>query len=299
MNEKKMKLKIWFQETRPKFLLLSVVLVLVGTAIGKHEGQFEGFRFFLTVVGLLLAHTSVNVLNDYFDYQSGIDTDTTPTAFSGGSGILTQGLLNPRSVYLFGIGCLAAAFPIGIYLTYTSGWQLLPLIFLGGGIIYFYTPYLTKWLIGELIAGLGLGSLPVLGTYFIQTGSYSIEAFVVSLAPGFLTANLLFLNEFPDVEADKKGGRYNLVIALGKRKASRLYAGLTITAYLCILGGVVTKLMPPLSLVALASIPFALRSIRIACKHYDNIPKLTPALQSNVITIIGTDALLALGYFLS
>jgi 1,4-dihydroxy-2-naphthoate octaprenyltransferase len=296
---KKMKLKIWFLETRPKFLLLSVVLVLVGTAVSQHEGDFDGFNFFLTVIGLLLAHTSVNVLNDYFDYRSGIDEETTRTAFSGGSGILVQGLLNPKSVHLFGIGCLAVAFPIGIYLTYTSGWQLLPLIFLGGGITYFYTPYLTKWLVGELVAGLGLGSFPVLGTYFIQTGSYSIEAIVASLAPGFLTANLLFLNEFPDVEADKRGGRYNLVIALGKRKASRLYAGLTITAYLCILGGIAMRLMPPLCLVAFASIPFALRSVRIACKHYDNIPKFIPALKSNVITIIGTDALLALGYFLS
>ena len=294
-----MKLKIWFLETRPKFLLLSVVLVLVGTAVCRYEGSFNGLKFFLSLIGLLLAHTSVNVLNDYFDYQSGIDIETTPTAFSGGSGILTQGHLKPKSVYLFGMGCLAVAFPIGIYLTYTSGWQLLPLIFLGGGIIYFYTPYLTKWLIGEFVAGLGLGTLPVLGTYFIQTGSYSIEAIVASLAPGFLTANLLFLNEFPDVEADKKGGRYNLVIALGQRKASRLYAGLMITTYLCILGGVAMKLMPFLSLLALASIPFAFRSIQIACKHYDNIPKFIPALQSNVITIIGTDALLALGYFLS
>lgn len=298
MNEKT-KLKIWFLETRPKFLLLSVVLVLVGTAVSRYEGNFDGLKFFLTMIALLLAHTSVNVLNDYFDYQSGIDTETTPTAFSGGSGILTQGLLSPKSVHLFGIGCLVAAFPIGIYLTYASGWKLLPLIFLGGGIIYSYTPYLTKWLVGEFVAGLGLGSLPVLGTYFIQTGSYSIEAIVASFAPGFLTANLLFLNEFPDVEADKKGGRYNLVIALGKRKASRLYAGLTITAYLCILGGVAMKLMPPLCLVALASIPFASKSIRIACKHYDNTPRLIPALQSNVITILGTDALLALGYFIS
>src|SRR4030042_6568598 len=109
-----MKLRIWFREIRPEFLLLSVVLVLVGTAISWNEGQFDGLKFFLTVLGLLLAHTSVNVLNDYFDYQSGIDTETTPTAFSGGSGILTQGLLKPKSIYIFGIGCLAAAFPIGI-----------------------------------------------------------------------------------------------------------------------------------------------------------------------------------------
>jgi len=294
-----MKPRIWFLEIRPEFLLLSVVLVILGTAISWNEGHFDCFKFLLTALGLLLAHTSVNVLNDYFDYKSGIDKNTTPTAFSGGSGILIQGLLKPKSVYIFGIGCLAAAFPIGFYLTYVSGWQLLPLIFLGGGIIYFYTSHLTKWLIGELFAGLGLGSLPVLGTYFIQTGSFSVEAAVVSIVPGLLTANLLLLNEFPDVEADKKGGRYHLVIALGRKKASRLYAGLMAMTYFCIIVGVVSKLMPPLSLIALGSIPVTFKAIRITIQNYDKIQKLIPALKANVITILGTDALLALGYFLS
>ncbi len=294
-----MKLRIWFLEIRPEFLLLSVVLVLLGTAISWSEGFFEWFKFLLTVLGLLLAHASVNVLNDYFDYKSGIDFETTPTPFSGGSGILTQALLNPKSVYIFGITSLALAFLIGIYLAYVSGWQLLTLVFLGGGIIYLYTSHLTKWLIGEFFAGLGLGSLPVLGTYFIQTGNYSIEAVVASLAPGLLTANLLLLNEFPDVEADKKGGRYHLVIALGRKKASRLYAGLIIMTYFFIIGGVVTKLMPPVSLIALVTIPFAFKAIGITFKHYDNLQALIPALKANVITVIGTDALLALGYFLA
>ena len=294
-----MKLKIWFLETRPQFLLLSVVLVLLGTAIAWHEGHFDGLRFVLTTCGLLLAHASVNVLNDYFDYQSGIDLQTTRTPFSGGSGILAQGLLEPRSVYVFGVACLLAALPIGIYLTLVSGWQLLPLILLGGLVIYFYTSYLTKYLIGELWAGLGLGTLPVLGTYFIQTGSYSLGALVASVAPGLLTANLLFLNEFPDVEADTKGGRYHLVIALGTKKASRLYAGLVAMTYVCVVGGVVSKLMPPLSLIALLSMPFALKAITTTFKHHDKLQELIPALKANVLTILSTDALLALAYFLS
>ncbi len=294
-----MKFRIWFLEIRPEFLLLSIVLVLLGTAISSNEGHFDWLKFFLTVLGLLLAHTSANVLNDYFDYKSGIDFETTPTPFSGGSEILTQALLNPKSVYIFGMASLALAFLIGIYLAYASGWQLLPLIFLGGGIAYYYTSHLTKWLIGELFAGLGLGSLPVLGTYFIQTGSYSIEAIVASLAPGLLTANLLLLNEFPDVEADKKGGRYHLVIALGRKKASRLYAGVMVVTYLCIIGGVALKFMPAMSLIALATTPFALKAINKTTKYYNNLQEIIPAMKVNVITILGTDTLLALGFFLA
>jgi 1,4-dihydroxy-2-naphthoate octaprenyltransferase len=294
-----MKLKVWLLETRPQFLLLSVALVLLGTAIAWHEGYFNLFKFVLTMLGLVLAHSSVNILNDYFDYKSGIDLETSRTPFSGGSGILPDGLLKPKGVYIYGVGCLLAALAIGIYLTSISGWQLLPLILLGGPVIYFYTSHLTKWLAGEFWAGLGLGTLPVLGTYFVQTGSYSVEAVVASLAPGFLTANLLFLNEFPDIEADKKGGRYNLVIALGYKTAGRLYAGLMALTYLSIVCGVILKLMPPASLIGLASIPFAFKAISITFKHYDNIEKLIPALKANVITILGTDALVAAGYFLS
>jgi len=294
-----MKLKVWLLETRPQFLLLSVTLVLLGTAISWHEGCFDLLKFVLTMLGLLLAHSSVNILNDYFDYKSGIDLETTRTPFSGGSGVLPNGLLKPKGVYMYGVGCLTAALAIGIYLTFISGWQLLPMIILGGLVIYFYTSHLTKWLVGEFWAGLGLGVLPVLGTYFVQTGRYSIEAVVASLAPGFLTANLLFLNEFPDVEADKKGGRFNLLIALGPRKASRLYAGLLALTYICIIGGVVFKLMPPLTLIGLLSIPFAFKAISVTFKHYGNIQGLIPALKANVITVLGTNALVAVGYFLS
>jgi len=294
-----MKLKVWFLETRPQFLLLSVALVLLGTAIAWHEGYFDLLKFVLTLIGLVLAHSSVNILNDYFDYKSGIDLETNRTPFSGGSGILPAGLLKPKGVYIYGVGCLMAALAIGIYLTFTSGWQLLPLILLGGPVIYFYTSHLTKWLMGEFWAGLGLGILPVLGTYFVQTGRYSLEAFVVSLAPGFLTANLLFLNEFPDIEADKKGGRYNLVIALGPKNASRLYAGLIALTYLSIIGGVIFKLMPLLTLIGFLSIFFAYKAIKVTFKNYNNVQKMVPALKANVLTMLLTDAFLAIGYFLS
>ncbi|MEA3226228.1 MAG: prenyltransferase [Planctomycetota bacterium] len=294
-----MKLKIWLLETRPQFLLLSVVLVLLGTAISYNDGHFDVLRFILTTLGLVLAHASVNILNDYFDYKSGIDLETTQTPFSGGSGILPKGLLESESVYKFGVGCLLTALLIGIYLTVVSGWQILPLIIVGGLVIYFYTSYLTKWLAGEIWAGLALGTLPVIGAYFVQTGSYSLGAMVASIAPGFLTANLLLLNEFPDFEADTKGGRYHIVIALGKRKACYLYAGLMAMTYLCIVAAVVSRLMPPLTLIALLTAPFALKAISTTFKNHDDHQKMLPALGANVITVLATDALLALGYVLT
>lgn len=292
-------LKTWFIEIRGPFLLLSVVLVPIGTAIAWHDGSFNLGYFLLAWVGAILAHVSVNVFNEYFDYVSGLDFETQKTPFSGGSGILTAGLIEPRRAYLLGAACLFIDAVIGAYFVIVQGWGLIPVILLGGLFAYFYTPYISRWQIGELSAGLGLGSLVVLGAYFVQTGQYTWEVLIASLAPGFLTANLLLLNEFPDVEADMQVGRRNLVMALGRRRAGWLYTFLLVCTYLSIVLGVVFGLMPWPALIVLLTIPLARKAIQGALQHYDDIPQFVPALGANVMTILGTDALLAVGYVLA
>jgi 1,4-dihydroxy-2-naphthoate polyprenyltransferase len=292
-------IKIWLRQVRAPFLVLPAALVLLGTAIARSEGYFEPVRFILTFFGLLLAHISVNVFNEYSDYKTGIDFNTTRTPFSGGSGVLQQKLLSPKTVYIFAVFCLATAFFIGMYLVLQAGWQLLPLILFGGLTCYFYTSHLAKLPVAELFAGLGLGSLPVIGTYVVQTGHYSPEAIVASISPGILTANLLFLNEFPDYEADKSGGRGHLVITLGKKRSAAVYAALTGMVYLGIIVPVILKIMPVTGLVALISLPAAIQAVRITMKCYDDSPSLTAALKANVLVVLGTDFLLAAGYFIS
>ncbi len=292
-------IKIWLRQMRAPFLLLPAALVLLGTAIARSEGYFEPVRFILTFIGLLLAHISVNVFNEYSDYKSGIDFNTTRTPFSGGSAVLQQKLLAPGTVYLFALFCLTTAFVIGMYLVSQVGWKLLPLILFGGLTCYFYTSHIARLPVAELFAGLGLGSLPVIGTYVVQTGHYSPEVIVASITPGLLTANLLFLNEFPDYEADIGGGRRHLVITLGKKKASVVYAVLTGMVYLGVIVPVALKVMPVAGLVALISLPAAIQAVRVTMKYYDDSPALISALKANVIVVLGTDILLAAGYFIS
>ena len=129
----------------------------------------------LTLVGALLAHISVNVLNDYFDYRSGIDLATKRTPFSGGSGILPAGLLTPQGALLLGLGSLVGVGAIGIYFTIDRGWEILPLGIVGMLVVYLYTTYITKSpLLCAIAPGLGFGPLMVVGTYFAQTGDYSV-----------------------------------------------------------------------------------------------------------------------------
>ena len=289
-------LKAWFMEIRGPFLALSLVLTPIGGAIAWHDGSFNLGYFLLAWIGAILAHVSVNVLNEYFDYKSGLDFHTQKTPFSGGSGMLTAGLIEPRQSYLLGVACLLVDAAIGAYFIIVQGWGLLPVILLGGLFTYFYTPYLARWRVGELAAGLGLGTLVVLGSYFVQTGRYTWEVILASLAPGFLTANLLLLNEFPDLEADRQVGRRNLVMALGRKKAAWLFVALLVCTYLSIGLGVAFGFMPWPVLITLLTVPLARKAIEGALRHYDDIPKLIPALGANVMTILGTDALLTIGY---
>jgi 1,4-dihydroxy-2-naphthoate octaprenyltransferase len=293
-----MKLKILFLETRPQFLLLSVVLAFLGTAMAWYNGAFHLGYAVLAFAGLLLAHIAVNVLNDYFDYRSGIDLATKRTPFSGGSGVLPAAMLSPEQVLWFGLIAFLLTIPVGIYFVVVAGWPLLPLVLAGAACIFLYTPVLSKLGWPEWAAGAGLGTLPVLGAYFVQTSSYPLAAVVAAVPSGILVHNLLFLNEFPDVEADSKGGRRTLPIIIGKTKASFLYSALTIAMYAWIIAGVAWGVMPAFCLLALLTLPLALKAIQGSLK-YDDEAKLMPALGSNVMVILLTQLLLGIGYILA
>jgi len=292
-------LKAWLLLPRFHFIPLTIILVSLGAAIAAYEGFFHWGDFFLAMVGSILVHMTVNVTNDYYDYVDGIDFNTQRTPFSGGSGVLTSNLLKPKQAFWFATFCLLTAMGIGFYFVMEKGWLLFPLLLVAGFSAYFYNVYLSKWLVGELFAGFNFGPLIVLGSYFVQTGRYSWEALVASLAPGILTANLLLLNEFPDQEADQKGGRRHLVIALGKKDARFLFVAFIGASYLCIIIGVLTKMMPMMTLIGLGTIGFGWKTARGALKYYQDTNRLIPALGMNVITILGTQALLTLGYVIA
>ena len=293
-----MKLKAWFLETRPQFLLLSVVLAFLGTCVAWYYGAFHAGYALLASFGLLLCHISVNVLNDYYDYRSGIDLKTRRTPFSGGSGFLPTGALQPKHVFWFGITCFLLALPIGVYFVLARGWLLLPVLLVGAVCILLYTPIITKLRWPEWSPGFGLGALPILGLYFVQTADYTLPAVVACVPSGILVHNLLLLNEFPDTEADKVANRKTLPITMGKTRASVVYSALTAVVYLWVIGSVVAGLMPVFCLIALLTLPFAVKAIQGALRHQD-ASKLGPAMASNVMVILLTQLLLGIGYLLA
>lgn len=293
-----MKLKVWFLETRPQFLILSVILAFLGTSIAWYDGYFHLGHALLAFFGLLLTHISINTLNDYFDFKSGIDLATKRTPFSGGSGILPAAMLTPKQVFWFGMTSFLLAVPIGIYFIIIRGWLLLPLLLVAAFFVILYTPVILKQRWPEWAPGVGLGVLPIMGIYFAQTGAYTWPLLIASIPSGILVHNLLLLNEFPDTEADSKANRKTTPITLGKRKASIIYSVLTVIVYLWIIGGVVAGIMPVFSLIALLTFPLAIKAIQGALKYQD-MSRLVPGMANNVLVILSTQFLLGIGYILA
>ena len=289
-------LTTWLREMRANFLVLSVVLVMIGGAAAWNDGSFKLLLFLVTLFGVTAAHISVNLFNEYSDWRTGVDSKTVRTPFSGGSGNLQAGFLKPSQVRIAAWVALTAAFLTGLWLTRVSGWPVLVLMAAGGCVTVFYTDYLTKLMLGEFASGITLGSLVVIGTYYVQTGTFTYGIICASIPPGLLTMGLLFLNEFPDVEADRYGGRKHLVIVLGRKKAAYVYVILLLAVYSVIILSAFTGTNPKGLLLGLLTLPFATAASYRTVRYHEDFNMMVPALGMNVIVVLATDFLMALGY---
>lgn len=242
----------------------------------------------------MLLHITVNTLNEYHDHLTGIDHRTVKTPFNGGSGVLQNGLLSPEEVRRAAYISFASSIPISLLLVTISGPQILPIIILGMVFALFYTQVFARNLLGEVSAGLGLGALPVLGAYLVQTGSLSFDVWTIAAASAFLTFNLQLLNEFPDLDADKNGGRRNLVMVLGETVAARLYVALNVLVLGIIAGAVLIGVLPVLALIGLATIPLAYRASKTAMLYTEGHCELLEGQKANIGFILGMQTLVAI-----
>ena len=286
---------------RVPFLLLAIACVLLGAGTAFWTTQQINWLYVLIIlVGGLCAHISVNALNEYFDFRSGLDLRTTRTPFSGGSGTLPAQPKAAGVALRIGLISLAIVAAVGIFFSIVSGPAIIPLGLLGMVVIAAYTTVLLRNPLASLIApGLGFGTLMVMGTHFALTGQYSWTAFVASLTPFFLVSDLLLLNQFPDVEADRTVGRRHYPILIGRRKSSLIYGAFLAGAYLAIIAGVLLQLLPTWALLGLLTIVLAIPAARTAYIMADDPPHLAPAMGQNVLINILTPTLMAVGLFVA
>jgi len=262
-------LQIWLDGFRTHYIPLSLMPVLLGGTLAWTEtfsdkaplGSFHLSSFVAIIVVALLIQMGAHLINDYYDYQRGVDASNT----LGPGGLIQQGFVAPTTILIIGLALLGTGTVIGLITAISGG----PLAYVFGLIIvlcaYFYSsPPLPLSALGlsELIAFLIFGPLITLSTYLVQSGGQlSARAFFYSLPLGLFAATVVWANNIRDIEADSHASKLTAPSLLGLRWSRVGYLVLTLLPYIVILFLGVPHGSPHLILITLWTLPMLTTAI--------------------------------------
>jgi 1,4-dihydroxy-2-naphthoate octaprenyltransferase len=291
-------IRTWLRAIRLRFLSASVIAVSNGIALAFWKNkQIDLSDAILTFAGVICLHASIDLLNDYWDYKRGIDTATRRTKFSGGTGVLPEKLLKPGNVYSVGLIFLLIGTLIGMYFVVIRGIMIALLLGFAILAIYFYSTSIVNLGLGEAFVAIK-GTLIVVGSYYVQTSSIGVGVVYVGIIIGILSASVLFVNSFPDYQADRSRGRRTLVILLGRQRAVKIFPWMILCTYVLIIAGIFLGYLKIYSLVSLLSAPFAVSAIKRISKSYQDVEQLVPVMGATVAYSRVTGIVLAASLFI-
>ena len=298
------RLRIWVKEVRAPFFTAAIVPSAIGAALAWHDREtFDLFLFVLATLSVVLTHAGANVVNDYFDFRNGSDrVNKNKSQFNGGSPFLIDGTLAPKQVYRGAIILFALGGTIGLVLSYLVSSLIMVLWVIGVFLAYCYTSpkvNLSALGVGEIAVGFGFGPLIVAWSYLAQTGTMTLSAFLGGIPIGLLIALVLFINEFPDMEADRYAGKNHWVVRVGLARASVWYAALMGMVFVSIVGLWIVRIYPEWALIALIPAVVAAGAARIVTSKHVRIGELLPAQAKTIQTHLITGLLICLGLVLS
>tara|TARA_B110001454_G_scaffold182831_1_gene177554 strand:+ start:824 stop:1705 length:882 start_codon:yes stop_codon:yes gene_type:complete len=291
-------LSYWLRAIRIRFLLASVIAVSLGLSVTWwNSGTIDIFQAALTMGGIIALHASIDLLNDYWDFKRGIDTKTKRTPMSGGTGVLPEGLLKPKSVYNAGILFLVIGGLIGSYFVVLHGLVIGVILAFAIMSIYFYSTKIVNWGLAEVFVTVK-GTLIVMGTYYIQNSEFTDVAILSGIVIGVLSSLVLFVTSFPDHDADKEKGRRTLVTLFGRKNATSIFYIFPIISYGVIIGCVAMSTIPVLCLISLAAVPIAINSIKKLKSSISDENKVIPAMKSTLMFSRISGGLFVIGFFI-
>tara|TARA_Y100001970_G_C14118591_1_gene795006 strand:+ start:31 stop:951 length:921 start_codon:yes stop_codon:yes gene_type:complete len=216
------KLSIWIMAIRPKTLLASQGPVLLGLFLAFDYNQSINLLVaVLTLLCALLMQIGTNLVNDYFDHFTGVDSESR----LGPERVTSNGLLTPQDVKTGYFICFITSFLLGCFLMSVGGYPIIIIGLLSLLMAYAYTggPFpLSHFALGELIAIIFFGPVAVWGTYFLQTKSFDSLPVLIGLGPGFIAGTLMSINNLRDRVNDKKASKITLAVLMGEKRARLL-----------------------------------------------------------------------------
>jgi 1,4-dihydroxy-2-naphthoate polyprenyltransferase len=284
--------------TRPAFLTITLAGCLLGFATAVEGGAaFDWVRALVTLVLALLAHAGINVLNDYCDHLNGTDARNTQRIypFTGGSRFIQNGVLTPRQVLAFAAALFVATIAGGLWLLSVAGEGLfwIGLVGLAIGWAYSAPPLqLNSRGVGELCVATGF-LLVVTGADYAQRGAFAPLPWLAGMPYALLVANILYINQFPDREADRASGKLHWVARLQPETAAWGYGLILLLAVLALAVGIFRGLLPLAAMGALVVWIPALQAWRQLRLFAATPERLAPAIKQTLLAAHALPLLLA------
>ena len=279
----------WMVITRAPFLTATLVPVIAGGVWASIQtDHFAWGLFWMVLLGALALQVAANTFNDYFDWKSGADKINNGyfMPYSGGSRSVELRLISERALLEVAWVALGVAIAAGLPFLFLRGPLLLVFGAIGAFSVYFYTAPPLRLAarngLGEFIVGMNFGPLMTAGAFFALTGELTWQSFLVGLPIGLLTTAILWVNQFPDMEADRMSGKHNLVVMLGRERARWGYLLVVGAAFVILALGIAVGALPLGALLALLAAPLAIYTSRILFRHYND----RALIQANANTIL-------------
>ncbi len=275
--------RIWWKAFRFPYTSASFMPGILGGVIAwTTDRVFHPVYFVLVLFGLILNHLALNMTDDYYDFRHLVDALSVnkENPYTGGSGTLSTGQIRPRTMRNVFTLFYVIAISVGVFLGIVRGFFVHVLLALGFFCAFFYTAPPIKFGyrgLGEMAQLFCFGPGIGLGAYYVQTQRVSWEAFWGTLPFGIMLFSMITINEIPDFEEDRKGGKLNVVARLGKGKGVWLFIASLSCAYAAILCGVILGRIPLLGLISMLTLPIAYRTVSILRTYYQDPVRMAPA----------------------
>ncbi len=276
-----MGLFVYVRAVRLPFLTGSVLPVAVAAALAyltEHTWSF--LLFILTAVGVAALQLGANLINDYYDSFGSDPLNLNFTPFSGGSRVIQNQQMTPVQVKTLAYLLFALGVACGLVLIFQGRpWvALVGLLGLAAALCYSASPVqLMSGGLGEGLIFLAFGPLLTWGAYYVQTGKLSLVGAMVSLPLAFLITAIIWINEFPDFEADMAAAKRHLVARLGLRLSRWVYAALMLAPFASLFFLIEIFHLPDLIVAGLLTLPLAIRAIRLVFTAAPTDPEFVTA----------------------
>jgi 1,4-dihydroxy-2-naphthoate octaprenyltransferase len=244
----------WLISTRAAVLIMTFISAAIAGILAYQHGKFNLGLWLLLAIGLILAHATNNLFNDFTDYIKGVDKDNYFRAQYGPQP-LEHGLMSKRQLltYAFVTGLIALA--AGAVLVYTRGTLALVLLGLGAFFVLFYTYPLKYIALGELAVLVVWGPLMIGGGYFVITGSWNWNVVIASLPYAFGVTTVIFGKHIDKYDVDKEKHIHTVPVLLGERPARYAVMTMMLLQYALVIYLVAIGFFTPVMLIVLLALP--------------------------------------------